>query len=75
MTLKKKIERFKARLVAKGFTERKGINYTKTFSHVSKKDSLIIIMRLVAHYDLELYQIDVKIALLNDHLPCSTRSH
>ena len=48
------IERYKARLVAKGFTQNEGIDYKETFSHVSKKDSLRIIMRLVAHFDLEL---------------------
>jgi hypothetical protein len=65
---KPKIERFKARLVAKCFTQRKGIDYTETFSPVSKKDSFQIVMVLVAHYDLELHQMDVKTAFLNGGL-------
>jgi hypothetical protein len=62
------IERFKARLVAKGFTQREDIDYTETFSPVSCKNSLRIIMVLVAHYDLELHQIDVKMTFLNGDL-------
>ena len=58
----------KARLVAKGFNQREGIDYTKTFSPVSKKDSLQIIMALVAHFDFDLHQIDVKTTFLNGNL-------
>ncbi|RVW90078.1 Retrovirus-related Pol polyprotein from transposon TNT 1-94 [Vitis vinifera] len=59
------VERYKARLVAKGFTQKEGIDFKETFSPVSTKDSFRIIMALVAHYDIELHQMDVKTAFLN----------
>jgi hypothetical protein len=49
------VEIFKAQLVAKAVTQREGIDYNETFSHVSCKDSFRIIMVLVAHYDQELH--------------------
>ena len=62
------VERYKARLVAKGFTQKEGIDYKETFSPVSSKDSFRIIMALVAHFDLELHQMDVKTAFLNGNI-------
>ena len=62
------VERYKARLVAKGYTQKEGIDYKETFSPVSKKDSLRIVMALVAHFDLELHQMDVKTTFLNGDL-------
>ena len=62
------IERHKVRLVAKGFTQREGIDYMETFSPVSKKDSLQMIMALVTHFDFDLHQMDVKTAFLNGNL-------
>ncbi|KAL6345280.1 hypothetical protein AAG906_015763 [Vitis piasezkii] len=62
------IERYKVRLVAKWFTQKEGVDYMETFSLVSKKDSLHIILALVAHFDLELQQTDVKTTFLNGEL-------
>ena len=62
------IEIYKARLVAKGFTQKEGIDYKETFSPISKKDSLRIILALVVHFDLELQQMDVKTSFLNGDL-------
>jgi hypothetical protein len=54
--------------MAKGFTQREGIDYNETFSPVLSKDSFRIIMTLVAHYNLELHQMDVKTTFLNGDL-------
>ena len=54
------IERYKARRIAKDFTQKDGGDYKETFSSVSKNDYFKIIMAMVAHYDLELHQMDVK---------------
>ena len=62
------IERYKACLVEKGFTQREGINYNENFSLVSSKDSFTMIMALVAHFDLELHQMDVKTTFLNGEI-------
>ena len=48
--------------------QREGIDYNKTFSPVSCKDSFRIIIALVAHYDLELHHMDVKTTFLNRDL-------
>jgi hypothetical protein len=62
------MKKYKARLVAKGYTQIEGVDYNETFSLVSCKDSFRIIMALVAHFDLELHQMDVKTAFLNGDL-------
>jgi hypothetical protein len=54
--------------VAKGFTPREEIDYNETFSPVSSKNSFRIIMVLLAHYDLELHQMNVKMTFLNGDL-------
>ena len=41
---KGQVERYKARLVAKGYSQREGIDFKKTLSPVSAKDSLSIML-------------------------------
>ena len=48
--------------------QREGIDYNETFSPVSCKVCFRIIMALVAHYDLELHQMDVKTTFFNEDL-------
>jgi hypothetical protein len=54
--------------MTKVFTQREGIDYNEAFLSVSSKDSFRIIMTIMTHYDLELYQIDVKTTFLNGNL-------
>jgi len=54
--------------VAKGFTQIEGIDYEETFSHVVRFASIHLLLSLVAHLDLELFQIDIKTAFLNGNL-------
>ena len=52
----------------KGYSQRECIDFKETFSLVSTKDSLRIIMGIVAYFDLELHQMDVRTTFLNGDL-------
>ena len=54
--------RFKARLVAKGYAQKEGINFNVVFPPVVKHPSIRILLALVAQFDLELAQLNVKTA-------------
>ncbi|KAL0394380.1 UNVERIFIED_CONTAM: hypothetical protein Slati_4404200 [Sesamum latifolium] len=56
---------FKARLVAKGYTQRLGVDFEETYSPVTMAKSIRILLAIVAWYDYEIWQMDVKMALLN----------
>ena len=59
---------YKARLVAKGYRQVQGVDYDETFSLVAKLKSVRIMLAIVAFYDYEIWQMDVKTAFLNGFL-------
>jgi hypothetical protein len=62
------IEKHKAQLVAKGFSQKEGVDYTKTFSLVARMDSIQMILSIVASLNWEVHQMDVKSAFLHGDL-------
>jgi hypothetical protein len=58
----------KAGLVAKDFSQIPGIDYNDVFSPVIKHSSIHALLDIVVMYDLELEQLDVKIAFLHADL-------
>ena len=62
------VETFKTRLVAKGYTQKEGIAHEETFFPVAMLKSIRILLSIAAHYDYEIWQMDVKTAFLNGNL-------
>ena len=65
---KKNGEKFKARFVAKGYSQRKVVDYDEIFSPVVRYTSIKTVLGSVAHFDMQLEQMDVKTTFLHGDL-------
>nr|GEW79342.1 hypothetical protein [Tanacetum cinerariifolium] len=57
-----------ARLVARGYRQEEGIDFEETFASVPRLDAIQIFLAFATHMNMIVYQMDVKIAFLNDIL-------
>ena len=55
-------------MVVKGYAQKEWIDYNEVFSPVVKHSSIRILLAMVAQFDLELVQLDVKTAFLHGDL-------
>ena len=62
------IEKFKAKLVVVSYTQKKRIDYFKTYSLVAKIAIIRILIALTTIHNLAIHQMDVKMAFLNGDL-------
>ncbi|GJV97432.1 retrovirus-related pol polyprotein from transposon TNT 1-94 [Tanacetum coccineum] len=55
----------KAHLVARGYHQKEGIDFEESFAPVARLEAICIFIEFVAHMNMIVYQMDVKVAFLN----------
>eukprot|EP00253_Pinus_taeda_P003020 PITA_03020 len=63
-----KVEKYKAQLVAKGYSQVSGIDFGDIFSPVAKVNSIRLLLSVVATFDFEVEQMDVKTTFVHGDL-------
>jgi hypothetical protein len=63
-----KVEKYKARLVVKGYSQVEGIDFGDIFSPIAKLTTIRFLLSIVATFDLEVEQMDVKTTFLHGDL-------
>ncbi|GJZ88048.1 retrovirus-related pol polyprotein from transposon TNT 1-94 [Tanacetum coccineum] len=58
----------KARLVAKGYRQEEGIEFEESFASVARIEAIRIFLAYVVHKNMVVFQMDVKMAFLNEIL-------
>ena len=57
-----------ARLVEKGYSQKQGVDYDEIFSLMVRHISIITVLSMVAYFNKELEQMDVKTTFLHGEL-------
>lgn len=60
------VVKHKVRLVTQGFSQQPRIDYNETFAPITRLDTVGLVLFIVAQNNWKVYQIDVKLAFLND---------
>ena len=59
------IDKYKVRLIIKGYKQKEGLDYFDTYSPVTRISSIRMLIVIAVIHNLEIHQMDVKIAFLN----------
>nr|KYP45257.1 Retrovirus-related Pol polyprotein from transposon TNT 1-94 [Cajanus cajan] len=62
------IDKFKAKLIVIGYIQVEGVDLFDTYSPISKVTTIRVLIALACVFNLEIHQMDVKIAFLNGNL-------